>query len=244
MLHGTVYPNARVESDMTKGDFECKCPLCNKPVELLATTEDSKIHPTSIYGITKQNQEQMVLNIGQSLNIPAVSFRYQNVYGPGQSLNNPYTGILSIFSNLLINEKNINIFEDGKESRDFVYIDDVVSATLMGLEKDEANYQVFNVGSSKATDVITVAKTLKDFYKSKSKIEVTGSFRLGDIRHNYADNSKSSKLLSYKPAYDFNTGIKKFTDWVKTTSIKKNDDYEKSLLEMKSRGLFKSTQRI
>jgi dTDP-L-rhamnose 4-epimerase len=228
---------------LLKGDFECKCPFCGETVALLATSEDSKIHPTSIYGITKQNQEQMVLNVGQSLNIPAVSFRYQNVYGPGQSLNNPYTGILSIFSNLLLNGKSINIFEDGKESRDFVYIDDVARATIMGLEKDEADYQVFNVGASKATNVLTVAKTLKELYESNSKIEITGSFRLGDIRHNYADNSKSSKLLSYKPAYDFNTGIREFTDWVKTTSVRKNDDYEKSLMEMKSKGLFKTSSR-
>jgi dTDP-L-rhamnose 4-epimerase len=240
--HGIVYPEIRNEADMLKRDFECKCPLCGNMVQLLATTEDGKIHPTSIYGITKQNQEQMVMNIGKALNIPAVSFRYQNVYGPGQSLNNPYTGILSIFSNLLLNEKKINIFEDGKESRDFVYIDDVVNATIKGLEHEEANYEVFNVGSSRATDVISVANILKDLYKSKSIIEVTGNFRLGDIRHNYADISKAKRLLSYEPAYDFKTGIKKFADWVKTISINENDNYEKSLLEMKSKGLFKSSR--
>ncbi len=92
----------------------------------MSTTEDSKIHPTSVYGITKQNQEQMVLTVCKSLGIPAVAYRYQNVYGPGQSLSNPYTGILSIFSTRIKNGNSINIFEDGKETRDFVYIDDVV----------------------------------------------------------------------------------------------------------------------
>ena len=96
--HGFIYPNERKEMDMKNGEFEPKCPLCNKNLMLLPTDEESKIHPSSVYGITKQNQEQMVLNVCQSKGIPAVAFRYQNVYGPGQSLKNPYTEILSIFS--------------------------------------------------------------------------------------------------------------------------------------------------
>lgn len=241
--HGVVYPEARSETDMLNSDFECKCPFCKNPVKLLATSENSKIHPTSIYGITKQNQEQMVLSMGRSLRIPAVSFRYQNVYGPGQSLNNPYTGILSIFSNLMLNEKNINIFEDGKESRDFVYVEDAVDATILGLENEIANFEVFNVGSSKAIDVITVANTLKSFYESKSEIKVSGNFRMGDIRHNYADISKANRLLSFKPKFDFKKGIANFTKWVQSSSINKNENYENSLLEMKSKGLFNSPQK-
>jgi dTDP-L-rhamnose 4-epimerase len=241
--HGNVYPEARSEEDMLTNDYNCKCPVCNQSVQLVSTTEDSKIHPTSIYGITKQNQEQMVLNVCEALNIPAVSFRYQNVYGPGQSLNNPYTGILSIFSNLLINGSSINIFEDGKESRDFVYIEDVVRATITGLENNSANFEVFNIGSSKATDVLTVANLLKDLYESDSDITVTGSFRLGDIRHNYADVNKAKELLSYEPSYDFKKGITRFAQWVKSTPIEKNDNYEKSLSEMKEKGLFKTPEK-
>jgi dTDP-L-rhamnose 4-epimerase len=143
--HGIVYPDARRDIDLKTGDFDCKCPICGSHVKLLPTSEDSKIHPTSVYGITKQNQEQMVLSVGKYIGIPVVAFRYQNVYGPGQRLYNPYTGILSIFSTQIRKGNNINIFEDGEESRDFVYIDDVVGATILGLEKDEANYEVYNV---------------------------------------------------------------------------------------------------
>lgn len=144
--HGTVYPLSRSNDDMSKGDFEVKCPHCGLPVGCLPTDENSLLHPTSIYGITKHVQEQLIVTTGKALNLPTVVFRYQNVYGPGQSLSNPYTGILSIFSTSAKSGKGINIFEDGQESRDFVYIDDVTDATVLGIERDEANYQVFNVG--------------------------------------------------------------------------------------------------
>ena len=123
--HGIVYPNARNDYDLLNKDFECKCPICGLNLNLLPTSEDSKIHPTSIYGITKQNQEQMVLTVCNSIGISAIAYRYQNVYGPGQSLSNPYTGILSIFSTQIRNGNDINIFEDGEESRDFVGMVDV-----------------------------------------------------------------------------------------------------------------------
>ena len=121
---GDVYPTERKEYDMAKGDFECHCPKCGGKLDLVATTEDSAIHPSSVYGIGKQVQGQLVHLICKNIGIESVSFRYQNVYGPGQSLTNPYTGILSIFSTRIKNHKEINIFEDGKETRDFVYIDD------------------------------------------------------------------------------------------------------------------------
>ena len=131
---GDVYPLERKDEDMAKGDFECKCPKCGSEVDLVATTEDSAIHPSSVYGISKQVQGQLVHLVCKSIGIESVSFRYQNVYGPGQSLSNPYTGILSIFSTRIKNGNGINIFEDGKETRDFVYINDVVDATILGLE--------------------------------------------------------------------------------------------------------------
>jgi dTDP-L-rhamnose 4-epimerase len=197
------------------------------------------VHPSSVYGITKQVQEQMVFLSCKAINIPAVIFRYQNVYGPGQSLNNPYTGILSIFSVNLIQNQPINIFEDGAESRDFLYIDDVVNATILGLENEDANYQIFNVGSGYNTSVKDVTDTLRGYYSSESAISVTGNFRIGDIRHNYADISKIYSILGFKPEYTFNRGIKAFTDWVMTEKIEENDVYQHSLFEMHKKGLFK-----
>lgn len=235
---GIVYPQERKDEDMANGDFNVKCPKCNNNIELLATDEISKIHPSSIYGITKQVQEQMFLVTAKSLNIPAVAFRYQNVYGAGQSLSNPYTGILSIFSTIIKNGNDINIFEDGNESRDFVYVSDVVDATILGIEKDEANNEVFNVGMGKAIDVTTVAKTLVNIYKSNTKIIISGNYRLGDIRNNYADLSKIRAKLGFIPKISFDDGIKMFTEWVDRQEIKE-DKYQKSIIEMKKKGLYK-----
>lgn len=238
LTHGIVYPTERKDVDMAKRDFSCKCPICNDSVKILPTTENSKIHPTSVYGITKQNQEQLVLTVCKSLGIAAVAYRYQNVYGPGQSLSNPYTGILSIFSTRIKNRNMINIFEDGKETRDFVYIDDVVEATILGLEKEEANNQVYNVGTGVATNVITVAEILSKFYNIKVPIQILGNYRLGDVRHNIADISKIKLEIGFTPKWDFENGIQKFTKWVNEQEIPK-DKYELSIEEMKNKGLYK-----
>ena len=237
--HGSVYPIARNEDDMDNNNFDCCCPICGEVVEISPTSEDSKIHPTSIYGITKQNQEQMFMVMGAALKIPVVGFRYQNVYGPGQSLKNPYTGILSIFSTLMLNDKDINIFEDGEESRDFVYIDDVVQATILGLEKEEGNNLVFNVGSGVSTTVNNLTKILLKKYNSNSKCKVSGNYRIGDIRHNFADISLAKNKLGYSPKFSFNKGIENFTNWVIQQNIMTSSDYEKSITEMKERNLFK-----
>ncbi|MGS2778909.1 SDR family NAD(P)-dependent oxidoreductase [Robertmurraya sp. GLU-23] len=236
--HGTVYPVARTEADMSKGDFEVKCPICNRDVEVMATTEETKIHPTSIYGITKQMQEDMCMVVGKSLNIPVVGYRYQNVYGPGQSLKNPYTGILSIFSTIIKNGNNINIFEDGKESRDFVFIDDIVDATILGIEKEEANYESFNVGTGVCTNVLEVATLLKEKYQSETDIVISGNYRLGDIRHNFADLTKIHEKLGFTPKVSFEEGISKFVDWVNQQEVVE-DNYQKSIEEMKKKGLYK-----
>lgn len=234
---GTVYPTHRKEEDMLKGDFEVKY-NDNKLLELLPTSEDSKIHPSSVYGITKQNQEQMIMTVCPGIGIAPVAFRYQNVYGPGQSLSNPYTGILSIFSTQIRNGNGIKVFEDGKESRDFVFIDDVVDATILGIEMQEASGKVFNVGTGEPTDVLTVAKTLIDAYGIDVPVSVTGNFRLGDIRHNFADLTRISSILGFTPKIYFKEGIKKFTSWVLSQEIKE-DKLEDSLEEMKKRGLYK-----
>jgi dTDP-L-rhamnose 4-epimerase len=223
---------------MHAGRFDPLCPATGEPLTLLATDEESKIHPSSVYGITKHNQEQMVMTVCASLGIGATALRYQNVYGPGQSLSNPYTGILSIFSTRIKNGNGISIFEDGKESRDFVFVDDVVDATTLALESDAANGEVFGIGSGVPTDVMTVARMLVHHYGVEVPIEVSGAYRLGDIRHNYADLGKARRLLGFEPKVDFNEGIRRFTAWVNTQEVKE-DGYEKSIAEMKSRGLYK-----
>lgn len=235
---GPVYPKHRLAADMDKGQFEVTYPGAVSPLQLVATDEDSKIHPSSVYGITKQNQEQMVMTVCPTLGIAPVAFRYQNVYGPGQSLTNPYTGILSIFSTLVLNNKPINIFEDGKESRDFVFITDVIRATFLGIEKEEANGQVFNVGTGIPTTVLEVAEGLIALYGKEVPVKVSGNYRLGDIRHNYADMKKTAGLLGFTPAVSFSEGLRQFTEWVTAQGVK-TSRYDESIAEMKAKGLMK-----
>lgn len=234
---GVVYPTQRIKEFMDKGDFDVKFDGCAS-LELMATDEDSKIHPTSVYGITKQNQEQLVMTVCPNLGIAPVAFRYQNVYGPGQSLKNPYTGILSIFSTQIKNGNEINVFEDGAESRDFVYIDDVVNATILGIELDAADNEVFNVGYGVPISVLTVANTLVSNYKIKVPIKISGNYRLGDIRHNYADLKKINEKLGFSPNYTFERGITEFTNWVNQQEIQK-DNYAKSIEELRAKGLYR-----
>ena len=235
---GYIYPLDREEKDLLQGKFEPKCPVCQGKLELKPTDELSEIHPSSIYGITKHQQEQMIVLMSKVLNIPAVALRYQNVYGPGQSLTNPYTGILSIFSTRLLNGNDIDIYEDGNESRDFVFIDDVVNATIMALENQKSNNKIFNVGSGFATSVNEVARILHNLYKSNGNITISGKFRLGDIRHNYADLTKITDTLGFSPEVDFKTGIARFVKWVKTQKIQE-DKYDDSINELKNKGLIK-----
>lgn len=237
-LNQYVYPETRKNYLMSQGDFDVKYPGCELPLKLVGTAEDSKIHPTSVYGITKQVQGQLVHLVCQSIGIDSVSFRYQNVYGPGQSLSNPYTGILSIFSTIIQNGNEINIFEDGKESRDFVYIDDVVDATILGIESKDANGKAFNVGTGISTDVITVANTLMEKYGKKVPLKISGNYRLGDIRHNFADISLAKNVLGYQPKWNFEDGIAEFCKWVSIQEIKE-DRYAASIEEMKKKGLYK-----
>lgn len=237
-LEEYVYPDERPDETMRHGDFEVKYPGCTKPLKLVGTTEDSAIHPNSVYGITKQVQGQLVHLVCKSIGVESVSFRYQNVYGPGQSLSNPYTGILSIFSTRIKNGNGINVFEDGHETRDFVYIDDVVDATILGLEVDGASGYAFNIGTGVATDVLTVANTLKKYYGVEVPVTVSGNYRLGDIRHNYADISLARRILGFEPRWSFDAGIAKFVEWVNGQDVQE-DKYEASIEEMKRKGLYK-----
>ena len=235
--YGFVYPESRKSSDMNNGLFEPTY-LDDITLKLCSTDEDSKIHPTSVYGISKQVQEQLVLTVCNSIGISGIAYRYQNVYGPGQSLTNPYTGILSIFSSRILNGQAINIFEDGKESRDFVYIDDVVEATIAGLENENIINDVFNVGTGISISVTEVVESLMENYNRKVDYTLSGNFRIGDIRHNFADVTKIKEKLGFTPQVTFKEGIKKFTSWVQTQPLTENN-YEKSLSEMKQKGLFK-----
>jgi dTDP-L-rhamnose 4-epimerase len=236
--HGIVFPLSRSERSMLRGDFELHCPVCQIAVSSLPTDEASPLRPASVYAVTKLAQEQMILTVGKALGISTVAFRYQNVYGPGQALGNPYTGILSIFSTRIRKGQEINIFEDGLESRDLVFIDDVVQATVAGIEASDDLHDVFNVGSGAATTVATVADMLQEMLGIRVPASVSGQFRLGDIRHNVADLTKITAELNFVPKTDFSTGLHRFVEWVQSVDVGR-DRYEESLDELRSKGLLK-----
>jgi dTDP-L-rhamnose 4-epimerase len=233
---GVVYPDPRSPADMKSGDFEVKLKGSSAPLEALATDEDSKLHPSSVYGISKLTQEQLVMTVCPALRLEGVALRYQNVYGPGQSLSNPYTGILSIFSNLIMSGQGINVFEDGLESRDFVFVDDAVEATILAIRRPEAANEVFNVGSGRPVSVRLVADTLSRQLNAQVPITVSGNFRSGDIRHNFACMKKIGERLGFRARTDFETGIGVFCAWVSGMGSTPSR-FEASLAELKDKGL-------
>jgi dTDP-L-rhamnose 4-epimerase len=236
--HGHVYPPSRKAIDLDRGLFELKCPICQSFVKSVATDENSLLVPESVYAITKLTQEQLIIKCCQAMNITAVALRLQNVFGPGQSLTNPYTGILSIFSARLRENLDINIFEDGLESRDFVYIDDVVNAFNSAIHASLTSCQALNIGSGVPTTVIDIAKNLKTLFNASSNLNITGNYRIGDIRHNFADINQSEAVLGYKPRYSLDQGLKLFADWVVQQEISELH-YEQSLAELRKYNMLK-----
>ena len=235
---GLVYPLSRSSAEKQAGIFDPLCPACGGMCSAAATPESAPAQPSSFYGLTKLTQEQMVLLFGQVLGVSSVALRYQNVFGPGQSLQNPYTGILAIFSNLARVGQPIRVFEDGMESRDFVYIDDVVAATATALLAPMEGCHYVNVGSGERTTVLEVAKQINAYFGSRSTVQVTGAFREGDIRHGFADLTKARQLLDYQPTWSFREGLKRFLVWAEQSSPS-TEGYEHSLTEMRDRGLLR-----
>lgn len=235
--HGRVFPEQRSLARMSAGAFEPVCPTCGSPVSLLLTPESAPFMPMSIYGLTKQVQEQAFLLFARMRGINGFAMRYQNVFGPGQSLKNPYTGILAVFSNLARQNQPIDIYEDGLESRDFVYIDDVIEATVRSVNYSEQFVGALNVGSGLPTSVMTLAQEIKSFFGSESIIKVTGAFRMGDIRHNVADLSRLENVLGFVPSVSFKQGLSNFLAWAAGQPPEDKTSYLRSVNELVACGL-------
>jgi dTDP-L-rhamnose 4-epimerase len=233
--HKEVYPVKRDFKIMQSGSFDPVCPLCGCEIKLLSTNEDSKLNPTSFYGLTKKIQEDIFSYLNKTVDIPTIILRFQNVYGPGQSLINPYTGVLSVFSTIMRKGDDVNVFEDGQESRDFVYIDDVIQSIILSLDSG-LNYGIFNVGSGKSMTILEVANILKNRLNSNSKITISGNFRVGDIRHNVANIDNIKKEFGYLPSIKFEEGIDRLISWVGNQPLLDNN-IEKSFSELKSSGI-------
>ncbi len=235
--HGTVYPDQRKHEKLSQGQFDPVCPVCQSQIVLAATPESAPFKPMSVYGLTKQVQEQAMLMFAQTRGINGFGLRYQNVYGPGQSLKNPYTGILAVFSNLARQNQPIDIYEDGKESRDFVYIDDVVDATVKALKFSGSYAGALNVGSGQPISVLEVATAIKQYFNSESTIKVSGAFRVGDIRHNIADLTLINSVLGFEPKTQFKHGLTHFLNWASAQPEQDKNAYARSASELLSKGL-------
>ncbi|MBU0633891.1 MAG: NAD-dependent epimerase/dehydratase family protein [Candidatus Omnitrophica bacterium] len=224
----------------TKTEFQARCwdpicPVCSGPAQPMATPETAIPIPVSLYACTKLAQEQMSLTMGKALGISVAVLRLQNVYGPGQSLRNPYTGILSIFSNQLRQNLPVNIYEDGAESRDFVFVKDVVQACTRAIEFRDRSI-VVNIGSGRPTSILELAGILKQCWRSDSPVTVTGAFRVGDIRHNWADLTQLYQLWPDWKIMNLDTGLAQFITWARGQSVFE-DKTHSAERELKARNL-------
>jgi len=233
---GVVRPNLRPLEQMEKGDWDNYCPGCGSAVTPVGITEDAELFCNSIYAITKKNQEEMVLNIGKTYDIPSVALRYFNIYGTRQSLSNPYTGVAAIFMSRIKNGHRPVIYEDGLQSRDFVSVFDIVNANILAMEKESANYQSINIGTGIATSIKSIAQVLAEVYgRSDIKPEVLGKYRKGDIRHCFADISKAKNLLGYEPKLSFKEGMEQLVKWAESADA--DDKFETATQELRDKGI-------
>lgn len=233
---GQVVVTGRERARLAIGVWEPVCPHCGAFVQSRPTPESHTLVPNSVYAATKLAQEHLARCVGAAYDLPVVILRYFNVYGPGQSLSNPYTGILSIFFSQLQNGKRVEIYEDGLESRDFVHVSDVVQANLLALERPEAAGQTINVGSGQATSVLEIARQMARLVGRSDNLYVSGRFRVGDIRHCYADMTQAQRLLGYSPQVTLQAGLADFLQWA--SAQKAHDQSGLAEQELLEHGLF------
>ena len=232
---GEVYPFLRSEEQLKRGDWAIKCPNCGQDVKEIPTKETKPPHSTSIYAISKKDQEEMSLAIGRTYGIPVVALRYFNVFGPRQALSNPYTGVCAIFSSRIKNNNPPVIFEDGLQSRDFISVHDIVHANMLAMKSSNADYEVFNVGTERPTTILEMASNIMRLYNKNLHIEITNAYRKGDIRHCIADISKIKSKLGFRPMVDFQSGMEELVAW--GTTEKAIDRFEDAHRELKDKGL-------
>lgn len=230
-----IRPGLRREEQLKKSQWEPQCPKCQKIVKPVATDESQEQQCNSIYAITKSVQEDMVLNIGKTYNIPAISLRFFNVYGPRQALSNPYTGVCAIFLSRIKNNNPPVIYEDGLQTRDFISVHDIVAANILAMNKKEADYQIFNVGSGEPISIKEIAQILIKLYKKSLKPQITDKYRKGDIRHCFADINKIKKQLGFKPKMDFKDGMMELIEW--SRGERAWDGFTKAKSELEEKGL-------
>jgi dTDP-L-rhamnose 4-epimerase len=234
---GPVAPGIRSPEQLAARSWEQRCPRCGAPVVSVPTPEDKALYRDNIYSMTKYHQEEMVLLIGKTYGIPAVAPRFFNVYGPRQSLSNPYAGVAAIWLSRLMNGKQPVVFEDGGQLRDFVSIHDVVDCLVLMLEKSGADFLPVNVGSGQVVSILEIARLLARLLGSSIEPLVTETGRTFDIRHNTADITRARETLGFEPRVTLEQGFSELIQWAKTTPEAAEDFFDRALRELQDKGL-------
>jgi dTDP-L-rhamnose 4-epimerase len=232
---GPVYPSIRPKAQMRERRWEACCPRCGADVEPVPTPEEKPLVPTSIYAVSKRDHEEMFVCCGQAYGIPTVALRYFNIYGPRQSLSNPYTGAAAIFSSRLLNGNAPLIFEDGRQTRDFVHVSDIVAANMLALESTRPGCDVFNVGTGRPMSIGTLVTLIREHLGRGPEGEILNKFREGDIRHCYADVSRIRSTLGFTPRVTLEEGMNDLIAWVREEEAV--DMVDRAARELEEKGL-------
>jgi dTDP-L-rhamnose 4-epimerase len=233
--HGIFHPEIRTSEQIEKFGFQPVCLQCKKAAKPVPTPELAELKCNSIYALTKKFQEESSIMLGRFYNFPVVLLKYFNVFGPRQSLSNPYTGVSAIFMNRIKSGNIPIIYEDGQQTRDFISVHDVVRANILALEKSEADYQIFNIGSGIPLTIKSLAEKIFRLHGKEPMMEINYKFRKGDIRHCISDISKANSILGWSPKISFDRGLSEIYEWAKMQESR--DDFNKANQELKEKGL-------
>jgi dTDP-L-rhamnose 4-epimerase len=234
--HHLVAPRLRAEVQLRDHDWEVRCPTCNRELSPMPTSECKTLRPSSVYAISKLDEELLCLAVGPAYGIDVTALRYFNVYGARQALSNPYTGVAAIFSSRLLNGQPPLVNEDGKQLRDFIHVSDVAQATVKALATPKANGQAINIGVGDPISILEVATTLIEALEADIEPQIIGNYRSGDIRHCWADPKLAHDILSFTPKYRFREqGVKELIEWVRHQTAE--DKSAEAVLELQRRGL-------
>jgi len=231
---GPVAPPLRPAEQLAAREWEMRCPTCERPATPAPTSEAKPLVPTSVYAVTKRDQEELCLSVGRSYRLPTVALRYFNVYGTRQALSNPYTGVCAIFSARIKHRRRPIVFEDGAQTRDFTHVRDIVQANLLAMTDARADYRALNVGTGRAVSIGEIGRLLAERYEESVTPQLTGKFRAGDIRHCYADIT-AIRSLGFAPSVTLEDGLRELVEWGRTVAA--DDRVEAASSELETRGL-------
>ena len=215
--HGLVFPKVRPVEQLQRGDWSVRCPICHQPTTSVATPEEAPVGGETVYGLTKVDQEKLVLLWGKQVGIPAVALRYSCTFGPRQSIFNPYTGVIAIFCTRLLNNLSPVLYEDGEQTRDFSFVEDIARANLLAATTDALDGRPVNVGSEKGVTVREIAQRISDALGIRIAPEINGEFRPGEMRH-LISGTDIIRAAGYAPQVDLAEGIDRYLDWIRSQS--------------------------